>query len=57
MQKGAEPMREFVVARCQATKLFEAVESLDEVPRGVSSPVELAWCQAIAARRNNGFGP
>lgn len=57
MQKGPEPMREFVVARCQATKLFEAVESLDEVPRFVSSPVELAWCQAIAARRNNGFGP
>lgn len=46
VQKGPEPMREFVVARCQATKLFEAVESLDEVPRFVSSPVELSRCQS-----------
>lgn len=58
MHKGAEPMSEFVIARCQATKLFEAVEeSLDEVPRLVSCPVGLARRQAVAARRNNGFGP
>ena len=57
MQEGAEPMSEFVVARGQATKLFDPIEeSLDEVPRLVSFPVEIARRQPVAARGNYRFG-
>jgi len=43
MQESVEAVGEFVVACCEATKLFEPVEeSLNQVARFVPLPIELA---------------
>ncbi len=56
MQKCVESACELVVARGEASKLFEAIEeSLDKISGLVAVPVDRSLCRAIAARRNDGL--
>lgn len=57
MQEGVEAMGQFIVARGEATKLLEPIEeSLDEVSRLVTMPVDFALREPIASGRNDRLG-
>jgi hypothetical protein len=57
MQKSIEAIGEFVVASCDTTELFEAIEkSFNGVTSLVSAPVDFTRRIAVASRRDDCFG-